>query len=170
MERVDGAAYNIYTACMTESDPLAGIGKALARLRGRAGFSTQTEASEALKIDKGQLSRWENENPRPTLENLGRLLAGYGATMADLAVAMELNVTSLSAEELGAKVEADAGGKHWQWFREEEQYLRDLKTVIQQMEQRQLEAEQRLARLERVEQLLQMPTLGNRHGDGGTGA
>lgn len=155
---------------MAHSDPLAGIGKALARLRGRAGFATQTEASESLKIDKGQLSRWENENPRPTLENLGRLLAGYGCTMADLAVAMELNVTSLSAEELEAKVDADAGGKHWQWFREEEQYLRDLKTVIQQMEQRQLEAEQRLARLERVEQLLQMPLPGNRYGDGGTGA
>ena len=59
-------------------------GLSLAQLRERAGFSTQTQASEALKIDKGQLSRWENECPRPTLENLGRLLAGYGASVADL--------------------------------------------------------------------------------------
>jgi len=51
-------------------------------------LSTQTQASEALKIDKGQLSRWENESPRPTLENLGRVLAGYGATVSDLAVAL----------------------------------------------------------------------------------
>jgi len=65
-------------------DPFAGLGKALAYLREQAGFSTQTEASEVLKIDKGQLSRWENENPRPTLENLSRLLAGYGSTVADL--------------------------------------------------------------------------------------
>src|SRR5215218_6828142 len=73
---------------MVDSDPFAGLGKALARLRERAGFSTQTEASEALKIDKTQLSRWENENPRPTLENLNRVLAGYGATVSDLAVAL----------------------------------------------------------------------------------
>jgi transcriptional regulator with XRE-family HTH domain len=70
---------------MVDSDPFAGLGRALARLRERAGFSTQTEASEKLTIDKGQLSRRENENPRPTLENLGRVLAGYGATVSDLA-------------------------------------------------------------------------------------
>src|SRR5829696_616612 len=73
---------------MVEQDPFAGLGKALARLRERAGFSTQTEASDTLKIDKGQLSRWENENPRPTLENLGRVLAGYGATVSDLAAVL----------------------------------------------------------------------------------
>ena len=73
---------------MVDSDPFAGLGKALARLRERAGFSTQTEASEKLVIDKGQLSRWENENPRPTLENLGRVLAGYGATVSDLAAVL----------------------------------------------------------------------------------
>ncbi|HEX3126165.1 MAG TPA: helix-turn-helix transcriptional regulator [Thermoanaerobaculia bacterium] len=73
---------------MVDCDPFAGLGKALARLRERAGFSTQTEASEKLTIDKGQLSRWENENPRPTLENLGRVLAGYGATVSDLAAVL----------------------------------------------------------------------------------
>jgi transcriptional regulator with XRE-family HTH domain len=73
---------------MDARDPFAGLGKALAHLREQAGFSTQTEASETLKIDKGQLSRWENENPRPTLENLGRLLAGYGFTVSDLAIAL----------------------------------------------------------------------------------
>src|SRR4028119_464049 len=82
------AARNIYDVGMAQSDPFEGLGAALIRLRERAGFSRQTEASEALKIDKGQLSRWENENPRPTLENLGRLLAGYGATVGDLAAAL----------------------------------------------------------------------------------
>lgn len=138
---------------MTESDPLAGIGKALARLRVRAGFLTQTEASEALKIDKGQLSRWENENPRPTLENLGRVLAGYGSTMADLAAAMGVSGTALSAEEGEAGTEADSGVRQSQWFKEDEEYLRDLKKVIRHMEKRQLEAERRLARLEAFEQL-----------------
>jgi transcriptional regulator with XRE-family HTH domain len=61
---------------MTEIDPFQGLGPALALLRKRAGFATQTEASDVLKIDKGQLSRWENESPRPTLDNLGRALAG----------------------------------------------------------------------------------------------
>src|SRR5436305_1079856 len=70
------------------ADPFEGLGRALAQLRERAGFSTQTQASEALKIDKGQLSRWENESPRPTLENLGRLLAAYGATVADLSAVL----------------------------------------------------------------------------------
>jgi transcriptional regulator with XRE-family HTH domain len=135
---------------MTESDPLAGIGRALARLRMRAGFLTQTDASEALKIDKGQLSRWENENPRPTLENLGRVLAGYGSTMADLAAAMGVSGT---AEEGEAGTEADSGVRQSQWFKEDEEHLRDLKKVIRHMEKRQLEAERRLARLEAFEKL-----------------
>ena len=59
---------------MSETDPFAGLGKALARLRERAGFSTQTEAAKALTMDRGQLSRWENERPRPTLGNLGQVL------------------------------------------------------------------------------------------------
>src|SRR4028119_2163033 len=73
------AARNIYDVGMAQSDPFEGLGAALIRLRERAGFSRQTEASEALKIDKGQLSRWENENPRPTLEDLGTTAAGCRA-------------------------------------------------------------------------------------------
>src|SRR5215207_2397902 len=79
---------------MDELDPFAGLGKAIAHLRERAGFSTQTEAAATLKIDKGQMSRWENESPRPTLENLGRLLAGYGATLADLAAVLGAQATT----------------------------------------------------------------------------
>ena len=74
---------------MAEPDPFKGIGKALALLRERAGFSTQPEASEAIGIDKGQLSRWENENPRPTLDNLCRVLVGYKTTVAELAVVLD---------------------------------------------------------------------------------
>ena len=75
---------------------------ALALLRERAGFATQTQASEVTGIDKGQLSRWENESPRPSLENLGRLLAGYKATLGDLVAILE----GESLEGEGAKSRA----------------------------------------------------------------
>ena len=114
-------------------DPFAGLGKALADLRERAGFSTQTEASEALKIDKGQLSRWENEHPRPTLENLGRLLAGYGATVADLAAV-------LLGGEPASKSDVE----------EREELIRSLVEAVRRLEGRQAETEERLARLERI--------------------
>lgn len=118
---------------MVDSDPFAGLGKALARLRERAGFSTQTEASETLKIDKGQLSRWENESPRPTLENLGRVLAGYGATVTDLAV------------ELGGSVPpqmADRGPT-------DDELIRSLAEAVRRVEGRQEETEDRIQRLEK---------------------
>ena len=113
---------------MDEPDPFAGLGKAVALLRKRAGFSTQTEASEALKIDKGQLSRWENESPRPTLENLGRLLVGYGATVSDLAVALGEAAPGPSDEEL----------------------IRSLTEAIRRVEGRQIETESRIERLEKT--------------------
>lgn len=78
-----------YHVGMATADPFEGLGQALARLREWAGFATQTEAAEALGFDKGQLSRWEHENPRPTLENLGRLLAAYGVGLADLVALLE---------------------------------------------------------------------------------
>lgn len=123
-------------SAMVDTDPFGGLGKALARLRERAGFATQTVAAEALKIDKGQLSRWENESPRPTLENLGRLLAGYGATVADL------------AGELGdasAQPVADRGPS-------DEELIRSLAEAIRRvegLEGKQAETVERLERLER---------------------
>jgi transcriptional regulator with XRE-family HTH domain len=69
-----------------EIDPFEGLGRALAELRKRAGFKQQKDAAEVLGVDKGQLSRWERDKPRPSLENLTRVLAGYGATLTDLAV------------------------------------------------------------------------------------
>ncbi|HWM95205.1 MAG TPA: helix-turn-helix transcriptional regulator [Thermoanaerobaculia bacterium] len=118
---------------MMERDPFTGLGKALAILRERAGFATQTQASEALKIDKGQLSRWENEVPRPTLENLGRVLAGYGATVADLAV--ELGAGAPRARE-------DQGPS-------DEELIRSLAEAIRRVEGRQAETEGRVERLEK---------------------
>ena len=117
---------------MNPDDPFEGLGKALAHLRVRAGFSTQTEASETLKIDKGQLSRWEHDNPRPTLENLGRLLTGYGATMQDLAAA------------LGGAAEARAVERS----PSDEELIRALSEAIRRVEGRQVEAESRIERLE----------------------
>ena len=113
-------------------DPFEGLGKALAHLRELAGFSTQTEASEVLKIDKGQLSRWENENPRPTLENLGRLLAGYGSTVADLSAVL---MVGESASRSG--------------IAEREELIQALAEAVRRLEERQTEIEERVARLER---------------------
>jgi transcriptional regulator with XRE-family HTH domain len=120
---------------MGENDPFEGLGKALARLREGAGFATQTEAAEVLKIDKGQLSRWENESPRPTLENLGRLLAGYGATVADLAVALG------GGPAIQPKAE-DQGPS-------DEELIRSLTEAIRRVEGRQVETESRVERLEK---------------------
>ncbi len=117
---------------MVQEDPLEGLGRALARLRKRAGFPTQTEASEKLKIDRGQLSRWEHDSPRPTLENLGRLLAGYGATLGDLAVALgEPEPTPL---ELGPS---------------DEELVKSLVEAIRRVEGRQEDTESRLEQLEK---------------------
>jgi transcriptional regulator with XRE-family HTH domain len=119
---------------MATADPFAGLGKALARLREQAGFSTQTEASEALRIDKGQLSRWENESPRPTLENLGRVLAGYGATVADLVVALGGGSV---AKPMAAEEPSD------------EDLIRSLAEAIRRVEGRQVETESRVERIEK---------------------
>ena len=89
MEDLAYAACGIYHMGMITKDPFDGLGMALARLREWRGFATQTDAAERLGFDKGQLSRWENESPRPTLENLGRLLVAYGVGLADLVALLE---------------------------------------------------------------------------------
>ncbi len=120
---------------MADADPFEGLGKALVRLRKRAGFSTQTEASDVLKIDKGQLSRWEHDVPRPTLENLGRLLAGYGATVVDLGYALaEITETEPKPRELGPP---------------DEELIRELTDAIRRVEGRQNQAEDRLDQIEK---------------------
>lgn len=120
------------------ADPFEGLGRALARLREQAGFSTQTQASEALKIDKGQLSRWENECPRPTLENLGRLLAGYGATVADLSAILMGGGEPVS-KKAGAEEERGPS---------DEELIRSLTEAIRRVEGRQVKTEERVERLE----------------------
>jgi transcriptional regulator with XRE-family HTH domain len=118
---------------MDTTDPFEGLGKALAQLRVRAGFTTQTQASDVLKIDKGQLSRWENEIPRPTLENLGRVLAGYGASLSDLDVALRGEQAAI------AKAEGPT----------DEELIRSLTEAIRRVEGRQAETEERVERLEK---------------------
>jgi transcriptional regulator with XRE-family HTH domain len=140
MHRLDFAERNIYTRGMTQTDPFAGLGKALARLRKRAGFATQTLASEALKVDKGQLSRWENEVPRPTLENLSRLMAGYGATVTDLAAAL-----GESTSPQPGVVEVDEAEAP----RMDDGLIRALAEAIRRVEGRQVETETRVERIER---------------------
>lgn len=137
---------------MSETDPLSGIGKALVRLRRQAGFATQTEAAEFLQIDKGQLSRWENENPRPSLENLGRALAGYGATMADLSQAMGSTVTEKHVEAAAAFEQAEALKAAPPVIRRgptDEELIRSLTEALRRIEGRQEETESRLQQIER---------------------
>jgi len=117
-----------------DNDPFAGLGKALARLRKRAGFATQTEAAEALSIDKGQLSRWENDVPQPSLENLGRLLVGYRASVADLAEALDAVPTPRAGEDRGPS---------------DEELIRSLAEALRRVEGRQVETETRVERIER---------------------
>ncbi len=115
-------------------DPFSGLGKALAQLREKAGFSTQTEASATLKVDKGQLSRWEHDSPRPTLENLGRLLAGYGATLTELGMLLDGAAAAQAAANRGPS---------------DEELIRSLAEAIRRVEGRQVETEGRVERLER---------------------
>jgi transcriptional regulator with XRE-family HTH domain len=131
---LDFAPRNIYDADGMAADPFEGLGKALAHLREQAGYSTQTQASEALKIDKGQLSRWENENPRPTLENLGRLLASYGVSLMELAALMADSAVQRAAAERGPL---------------DEELIRSLTEAIRRVEGRQVEAESRLEQIEK---------------------
>jgi transcriptional regulator with XRE-family HTH domain len=140
---------------MTQTDPFAGLGKALAQLRKRAGFATQTLASEALKVDKGQLSRWENEVPRPTLENLSRLLIGYGATVTDLAAALEASTSAPPAKaESEGRPNIDEG------------LIQALAEAIRRVEGRQLETEGRVERIERGLEAATRPASLPRAGEG----
>jgi transcriptional regulator with XRE-family HTH domain len=96
-----------------------------------------SDASEALKIDKGQLSRWENDNPRPTLDNLGRLLVGYGVTVVDL------------GNELSAPLQATPRPKSEDRGPSDEELIRSLAEALRRLEGRQEETESRVKRLER---------------------
>lgn len=131
--KLDFGGNLIYDPNMTNENPFAGLGKALARLRKQAGFKTQKVASESLKIDGGQLSRWENEVAAPSLENLGRLLAGYGATVADLAEALGATARQAAEEDLGSP----------------DDLVRSLAEALRRVEGRQLETEGRVDRIER---------------------
>jgi transcriptional regulator with XRE-family HTH domain len=141
---------------MADFDVLSGMGKALALLRERAGFSTQREAAEALRVDQGQMSRWENDNPRPSLENLEKLLGGYGATAADLALALgaKPQVMAMPPEESRAvepvveeAAEEDQGPT-------DEELIRSLVQALRRVEGWQEEAEERFERLEQLERQL----------------
>ena len=79
-----------------------------------------------------------SEVPRPTLENLGRLLAGYGATVADLATALDAQPTEPSEPTLG---EGQASP--------DTDLLRSLAEAIRRVEGRQEETETRVQRIER---------------------
>lgn len=137
LDQLDFGENRIYDLDMTNENPFADLGKALARLRKQAGFKTQLAAAEALRFDSGQLSRWENEVTPPSLENLGRLLAGYGATVADLADA--LGAIASAQAVAGAPGEGPT----------DEELLRSLVEAIRRVEGRQWETESRVERIER---------------------
>jgi transcriptional regulator with XRE-family HTH domain len=141
---------------MADFDVLTGMGKALALLRERAGFSTQREAAEALRVDQGQMSRWENDNPRPSLENLEKLLGGYGATAADLALALGAKPRVMAAgwpEEPRVEPAVEKDREEDQGPTDEE-LIRSLVQALRRVEGWQEEAEGRFERLEQLERQL----------------
>ena len=140
---------------MEQADPFTGLGTALKRLRKRAGFATQLVAADALHIDKGQLSRWENEVPRPTLENLGKLLAGYGATIADLAEALNAQPTESAGRTAGEGPGAA-----------DSDLVRSLADAIRRVEGRQTDTESRVERIERGLEAAARPVCHIRPGGG----
>ncbi len=121
-----------------EIDPFEGLGRSLAELRKRAGFKQQKDAAEVLGVDKGQLSRWERDKPRPSLENLTRVLAGYGATLTDLAVL----ICGEERSEPPAEPEAEDRGPDY------EELIRTLSEAMRRIEGRQRATEGRVLRLE----------------------
>ncbi|HVR97035.1 MAG TPA: helix-turn-helix transcriptional regulator [Thermoanaerobaculia bacterium] len=129
---------------MVESDPFTGLEKALTELRLRAGLKTKLAAAAKIGIDKGQLSRWERGHRRPSLEMLGRVLAGYGATMADLA--------ALLGGEAEPKLAAGAGGEPPPKVEDpgptDEELIRALTDAIRRVEGRLKATDFRVARLE----------------------
>jgi len=137
LDGLDFAETSTYDLDMTNADPFAGLGKALAHLRKQAGYKTQLLAAEAMKFDSGQLSRWENDVTRISLDNLGRLLVCYGATVADLAA---LLADEPAAAEPAAEEDRGPSG---------EELIRALTEAIRRVEGRQLETESRVDRIER---------------------
>lgn len=119
---------------MAHTDPFEGLGKALAHLREKAGFLRQAQAAEALGFERAQLSRWETDSLRPTLENLGRLLAGYGASLTDLA-------NAIGGDQPPNAKPADRGPS-------DEELIRSLTEAIRRVEGRQVQAEGRIERIE----------------------
>lgn len=117
---------------MAQKDPFEGLGRALIQLREKAGYARQAQAAEALGFERAQLSRWENDNLRPTLDNLGRLLTGYGATLTDLAKVIEGGPTD-SPDHRGPS---------------DEDLIRSLAEAIRRVEGRQVEAEGRIQEIE----------------------
>ena len=119
---------------MAPTDPFEGLGRALAHLREQAGFLRQAQAADALGFERAQLSRWENDNLRPTLENLGRLLMGYGATLTDLA-------NAIGGDQPPTATSEDRRPS-------DEELIRALTEAIRRVESRQIEAERRLQEIE----------------------
>jgi transcriptional regulator with XRE-family HTH domain len=118
---------------MAHIDPFEGLGKALAHLREKAGFVRQAQAAEALGFERAQLSRWETDSLRPTLENLGRLLAGYGASLTDLA-------NAIGGDQPPTTRSVDRGPS-------DEDLIRSLTEAIRRVEGRQVQTEDRIEEL-----------------------
>ena len=138
---------------MSEIDAFEGLGRALAELRKRAGFKQQKEAAEKLGFDNGQLSRWERDKPRPSLENLNRVLTGYGATLMDLAV-LVCGEAAKPAEPAKPETE-DRGPTNQELIRALADAIRRVERRQRVLEDRQTAVEGRIALLEERSSLLE---------------
>jgi transcriptional regulator with XRE-family HTH domain len=96
---------------------------------------TQKRAADTLGFDRAQVSRWENDVLRPTLDNLGQLLVGYNATLSDL------------VEVIGSvATEVDEGPT-------DEELLRSLAAAIRRVEGRQDEMAREMEQLKGEKEL-----------------
>jgi transcriptional regulator with XRE-family HTH domain len=70
-------------------DPLADLGPAMVLLRVKRRLK-QYEVASAAGFTRGQLSAYEGERTRPSLQSLGRFLDALGADLGDLYAALRL--------------------------------------------------------------------------------
>lgn len=81
---------------------LAALGKGLLALRKAKGLSQEALATKADIGGGAQVSRYERDEERPSIENLDKLLDGLGLTLHDLARALDEVNGRTPTQALGA--------------------------------------------------------------------
>lgn len=88
-------------------DYMAVVGRRLRSIRQSFGWSL-VEASEKTGLSPVAISSWERADRNPSIDQLGRLAAGYGVTVATLLPEAAATPTVLPAEQIAASLQAIA--------------------------------------------------------------